>query len=38
LDNLGVTITGGTPEQLRSFTASEIEKWAPIIKAANISF
>jgi tripartite-type tricarboxylate transporter receptor subunit TctC len=38
LDNLGVTIAGGTAGQLRSFTASEIEKWTPIIKAANISF
>jgi tripartite-type tricarboxylate transporter receptor subunit TctC len=38
LDNLGVTTAGGTPEQLKDFTTSEIAKWSPIIKAANISF
>jgi tripartite-type tricarboxylate transporter receptor subunit TctC len=38
LNNLGVTIAGGTPEQLKSFIASELGKWGPIIKAANISF
>jgi tripartite-type tricarboxylate transporter receptor subunit TctC len=38
LDNLGVKIAGGTPDQLKVFTASELEKWAPIIKSANISF
>jgi tripartite-type tricarboxylate transporter receptor subunit TctC len=38
LDNLGVQIAGGTPDQLRTFTASEIERWAPVIKSANISF
>ena len=38
LDNLGVQIAGGTPDQLKAFTASELEKWAPIIKSANISF
>lgn len=38
LNNLGVTIAGGTPEQLKSFIASELAKWGPIIKAANISF
>jgi tripartite-type tricarboxylate transporter receptor subunit TctC len=38
LDNLGVTITGGTPDQLKAFTVSELQKWAPIIKAANINF
>jgi tripartite-type tricarboxylate transporter receptor subunit TctC len=38
LNNLGVTIAGGTPEQLKSFIASELGKWGPIIKEANISF
>ncbi len=37
-DNLGIEAAGGTPEDLRTFVAAEIEKWAPIIKAANISF
>jgi tripartite-type tricarboxylate transporter receptor subunit TctC len=38
LDTLGVSIDGGTPDDLRAFTAEEITKWEPIIKAANISF
>lgn len=38
LDNLGVTIAGGSPDDLKRFTASEVEKWAPIIRTANISF
>jgi tripartite-type tricarboxylate transporter receptor subunit TctC len=38
LNNLGVTIAGGTPDQLKTFIASELGKWRPIIKAANISF
>ncbi len=38
LNNLGITTSGGTPDQLRAFTSAEISKWAPIIKAANISF
>lgn len=36
--NLGIEAAGGTPDDLKAFVASEIEKWAPIIKAANISF
>jgi tripartite-type tricarboxylate transporter receptor subunit TctC len=28
---------GGTPEDLRAFMASEVAKWGPIIKAANIT-
>jgi tripartite-type tricarboxylate transporter receptor subunit TctC len=36
--NLGLVVGGGTPEELRSFIAAEMEKWGPIIKAANISF
>jgi tripartite-type tricarboxylate transporter receptor subunit TctC len=38
LDNLGVTTAGGTPDELKDFTASELAKWGPIIKAANITF
>jgi len=37
LSNLGIETAGGTPEQLKEFVKSEIEKWAPIIKAANIT-
>jgi tripartite-type tricarboxylate transporter receptor subunit TctC len=37
-DNLGVQIAGGTPDDLKTFTASEIKKWGPIIKEANIKF
>jgi tripartite-type tricarboxylate transporter receptor subunit TctC len=37
-ENLGLEVAGGTPEQLNSFVAAEMEKWGPIIKAANISF
>lgn len=38
LSNLGVETAGGTPDDLKKFTQSEIQKWSPIIKAANISF
>jgi tripartite-type tricarboxylate transporter receptor subunit TctC len=37
-DELGVETAGGSPDDLKAFTAAELEKWAPIIKAANISF
>ncbi|WP_170149406.1 Bug family tripartite tricarboxylate transporter substrate binding protein [Rhodoplanes roseus] len=37
-DQLGVVAAGGTPQDLAAFQAAEIEKWAPIIKGANISF
>jgi hypothetical protein len=37
-ENLGVQEAGGTPEDLRTFMKSEIEKWAPIIRGANITF
>lgn len=35
---LGVQSAGGTPAELKKFVADEIEKWSPIVKAANISF
>ncbi len=38
LDTLGVEIAGGTPDDLKAFTAAEIAKWSPIIKQANIQF
>jgi tripartite-type tricarboxylate transporter receptor subunit TctC len=37
-ESLGIEIAGGTPDQLRTFIASEVDKWGPIVKAANISF
>jgi len=37
-DNLGVQSSGGTPDDLKAFTAAEIEKWGPAIKAADIKF
>jgi tripartite-type tricarboxylate transporter receptor subunit TctC len=30
-------VGGGTPEDLKAFMASEVAKWGPIIKAANIT-
>lgn len=38
LDKLGVELAGGSSDDAKKFIASEIEKWSPIIKAANISF
>ena len=38
LANLGAVPAGGSPADLKAFTHAEIEKWGPIIKAANISF
>ena len=37
-EKLGIDVAGGTPNDLRTFVSSEIEKWAPIIKNANIEF
>jgi tripartite-type tricarboxylate transporter receptor subunit TctC len=37
LETFVMQAAGGTPEDLRAFIKSELEKWAPIIKAANIS-
>jgi tripartite-type tricarboxylate transporter receptor subunit TctC len=36
--NLGIQAAGGTSDELKNFVDSELEKWAPIIKAANIEF
>ena len=38
LINFGAEPAGGSPADLKAFTQAEIEKWEPIIKAANISF
>jgi tripartite-type tricarboxylate transporter receptor subunit TctC len=37
LDVLDMQPTGGTPEVLRDYIASEVAKWGPIIKAAGIT-
>jgi tripartite-type tricarboxylate transporter receptor subunit TctC len=37
LVTLGVQTAGGTPEEAKAFIASEIAKWGPVIKAANIT-
>jgi len=36
LEQLGVVVIGSTPEQLGAHIQAEMEKWAPVIKAANI--
>jgi tripartite-type tricarboxylate transporter receptor subunit TctC len=37
-ESLGLEFGGGTPEDAKQFIAAEVDKWAPVIKAANISF
>jgi tripartite-type tricarboxylate transporter receptor subunit TctC len=37
-DKLGVEKAGGKPEDLDAFVASEIAKWTPIIRSADIKF
>jgi tripartite-type tricarboxylate transporter receptor subunit TctC len=37
LKSLVLQSAGGTPEAARAFIASEVAKWGPVIKAANIS-
>src|SRR5919198_101000 len=36
LDALGVVVVGSTPEQLGAHLKAEMQRWAPVIKAANI--
>jgi tripartite-type tricarboxylate transporter receptor subunit TctC len=36
LDALGVIVVDSTPEQLGAHLKAEMERWAPVIKAANI--
>ncbi len=38
LANFGAETAGGSPADLKAFTQAEIDKWGPIIKAANINF
>lgn len=37
-ERLGIAAAGGTPQELKSFIDAELEKWAPIVKAAKIEF
>ena len=37
-EKLGIEEAGGTPDDLKTFVESEIDKWAPIVKGANIVF
>jgi len=37
-EGLGLEFGGGTPDDAKRFITAEIEKWGPVIKAANISF
>ena len=37
LDQLGVAAIASTPEELRSFLKSEMDKWGPVIKEAGIT-
>ncbi|MBV8509103.1 MAG: tripartite tricarboxylate transporter substrate binding protein [Xanthobacteraceae bacterium] len=37
-DDLGIQPAGGTPQDLQAFMAAEVQKWSPIIKAADIRF
>jgi tripartite-type tricarboxylate transporter receptor subunit TctC len=37
-ERLGIQAAGGTPEELKKFVDAELEKWAPVIKAAHIEF
>jgi tripartite-type tricarboxylate transporter receptor subunit TctC len=32
----GADVVGGTPEQFRAFLKSEVDRWAPVVKAAGI--
>jgi tripartite-type tricarboxylate transporter receptor subunit TctC len=36
LEGLGVVVVGSTPEELGAHVKAEMEKWEPVIKAANI--
>ncbi len=36
LESLGVVVKGSTPAELAAFLKAEMDKWGPVIKAANI--
>ena len=37
LAQLGVVVVGSTPQELGAHLKSEMEKWGPVIRAANIT-
>lgn len=37
LSKLSMQAIGGTPEELKAFIGSELEKWGPVVKDANIT-
>ncbi len=37
LANLSMQAVGGSPADLKAFIASELQKWSPVVKEANIS-
>ena len=37
LATFAMQAAGGTPADAKTFIASELEKWGPVIKAANLS-
>ena len=36
LTNQGWTVVGGTPEQFAAHTQAELERWARVVKSANV--
>jgi tripartite-type tricarboxylate transporter receptor subunit TctC len=36
LDQLGVSVIGSSPDELKAFVKSEMDKWGPLIKSAGI--
>jgi tripartite-type tricarboxylate transporter receptor subunit TctC len=36
LATLGMQAVGGSPADLKAFIASELQKWGPVVKEANI--
>ena len=37
LANLSMQAVGGSPADLKAFIASELQKWGPVVKEANIA-
>jgi tripartite-type tricarboxylate transporter receptor subunit TctC len=36
LDKIGATPVGSTPKEFEAFMHTEVAKWEPVLKAANI--